>query len=111
MACCNRSRMRFKVHDTVWEIVAVEARNNVLTRSDGSRSLAVTDNTTKTVYISERTPKSKLGKVVCHEICHVLCFENHICLSMGEEERLANFVAEHGREVYKIVDLLLPTLM
>lgn len=103
--------MRFKVCGDNWQVITVKPIDTILRRSDGTRSMAVTDGKTKTVYLANNIPADKLEKVLAHEICHVICFVNRIYLPIEEEERIAGFVSEYGREIRRIVDLLSAVLL
>lgn len=96
--------MRFGINNEIWTIEFVEWNNNKLYRSDGSISLAVTDNNTKTIYINESVYGALLEKIICHEVCHVFCFAYSIYIPVELEEIICDFLATYGREVFNVAD-------
>ena len=58
----------FYVNNVKWEISFIEPTNNIFRRSDGSFTCGVTDNLTKTIYLSNMLEGKFLNKVVCHEM-------------------------------------------
>lgn len=48
----------------------------------------------------------KYKQVLAHELCHAYIFELGIHIPLAEEERICNLVADYGRSIFEIVDLL-----
>lgn len=99
--------MYFTVNGQTWRLAFVPANSPDLQHSDGSISLAVTDNGDKTVYISRRVHGAMLDKVLCHELCHVFSFENGLHMPIETEEIVADFLATYGRDVFAVADDIL----
>lgn len=96
--------MIFDVNGETWGIAFVDPRNSVLMRSDGSFSIAVTDDTTKTISISKGISGDFLRKVISHEICHVYSFAYDLFIPIDIEEQIADFIATYGRDVLQTAD-------
>lgn len=101
----------FKINDKTWEIVKISRQNPMLMRSDGSRTVGMTDRNTQTIYIADDLRGRFLDKVLCHELCHAFCLSYNIYMDIGTEEIVADFLATYGREVFEIADRLLIELM
>ena len=94
----------FSINGIYWQIIFVPTGSKILRRSDGSGTVGVTDNATKTVYLSELLCWALLKKVLCHEICHCACFSYDCSFPLETEELLADFLATYGREVLSVAD-------
>lgn len=97
----------FKINGLFWRIKYVPWYSNKLMRSDGSRTVGMTDGNTNTVYLADNLDADFLEDVLCHELCHCVCFSYNINIPIDEEERLCNFMKDHGREVIYLLDDLL----
>lgn len=102
--------MVFYVNNQRWDVVYCNSLSDNLRRSDGSLTLGVTDNSTKCVYMNNKLKGLKHEHVLCHELCHVVCFEYNVKISIDLEERLCNFMADHAREIVEILDDILYAL-
>lgn len=87
-----------------WEILAVPPTYDTLYRTDGSLSIASCDDTTKTIYISNRIKGRFLKKVLCHEITHAAMFSYNVNLTIDQEELLADLIATYGNEIIYIAN-------
>lgn len=94
----------FVINNISWKIKFVEPYSEDLLRSDGSRTVGVTDFNVRTVYLSNLLRGPFLRKVVAHEICHCFCFSYDLNFEIEEEERLADFVATYGEELIYLLD-------
>lgn len=94
----------FNINGIEWRIVAVPADSIQLFRSDGSQSLAVCDNNTRTIYVNNELTGAMLRKVLCHEITHAAMFSYEVNLSLDQEELLADLVATYGDEIIQITN-------
>lgn len=101
----------FKINNKTWEIVKISRQNPMLMRSDGSRTVGMTDRDTKTIYLADDLRGKFLDRVLCHELCHALCLSYNVYMDIGTEEIVADFLATYGREVFEIADRLLIELM
>lgn len=99
--------MYFEVNGQIWRILLVSANNAELRRSDGTLSLAVTDNNDKTVYVNRNVHGAMLDKVLCHELCHVFSFSHGLHIPIETEEIIADFLATYGRDVFSVADDIL----
>lgn len=97
----------FIINGIRWHIQYVNINSTKLTRSDGSRTVGMTDWNTCTVYLASNLRGSYLDRVLCHEICHCICFSYGIKMNIKQEEFLANWVSLYGREVIELLDDLL----
>ena len=102
--------MVFTVNNQQWEIVYCRPNDDNLRRSDGSITLAVTDNNSKCIYMNNRLNGYMFERVLCHELTHVICFSWDVFLPIETEEWLANFMADHGKEIIYLLDDLLMVL-
>lgn len=99
--------MWFKVNGIVWKVQYVNSNSPILFRSDGTRTIGMTDWNTKTIYMDKHLTGALEERVLCHELCHVFCFSYNIIMDMKQEEFLANWIASYGRMVIELLDNLL----
>ncbi|MCQ2771184.1 MAG: ImmA/IrrE family metallo-endopeptidase [Clostridia bacterium] len=92
--------------NSLWKVIDVPDNFHKLMRSDGSYSLACCDNYDKTIYISWNLSYQKYKQVLAHELCHAYIFELGISIPTKEEEMICNLVADYGRNLFEIVDLI-----
>lgn len=97
----------FVINGIRWNIQYVNSDNHKLIRSDGSRTVGMTDWNTCTVYLDHNLRGAYLERVLCHELCHCICFSYGIHMSIRQEELLADWVSLYGREVVELLDELL----
>lgn len=100
----------FKINNQIWGIKYVPWYSDKLMRSDGSRTVGMTDGLSNTVYLADNLDDDFLEDVLCHELCHCVCFSYNIIMPIEEEERLCNFMRDHGREVIYLLDSILVKL-
>lgn len=93
-----------EINGILWHIVYVPRNSGKLTRSDGSRTIGMTDGNTNTIYILNVLDGVLLENVLCHEITHAFCFSYNITMPIEEEERLCNFMRDYGREIIGVLD-------
>lgn len=99
--------MRFIINDVLWSVELVPAYSTFLMRSDGSRTVGVTDAAEQKVYLSNSLYGKFLKKVFVHEVCHCGMFSYGIYMPIEYEEILCNFVADHGEEIFDIVSKMI----
>ena len=102
--------MKFTVNNQEWNLVFVKPNSSGLMRSDGSITIGMTDNNTKTVYINNKLNNYMTDKVLAHELCHVFCFSYNIYMPIEQEEYLADWISRYGRELVYLLDDLMQTL-
>ena len=96
--------MRFSVNNQEWKLLFVNPSNNNLKRSDGSITIGMTDNNTRTVYINNRLSDYMTNKVLAHEICHVFAFSFDYSMPIEVEEVVADFFSLFGRDMINLLD-------
>ena len=96
--------MKFTVNNQEWSLVFVNPNNKNLMRSNGTITIGMTDNNTKTVYINNRLNAYIADKVICHELCHVFAFEFDYHMPIETEEVVADFMSLYGRKIIYLLD-------
>ena len=99
--------MTFTVNNQIWQVEFVNPSDYNLKRSDGSITLGMTDNNTKTIYINNRLNNYLTRKVIAHELCHCFCFSYDVYMPIDEEERLADWISLYGTELVYLLDDIL----
>lgn len=100
----------FSVNGKEWNLRLVEPYSDMLKRSNGTYTLGVTDNNLKTIFLSNRLSGYMLDKVLCHELCHVYCFENDCSFDIQTEEIIADFMSLFGKDIIYMLDDLIAIL-
>lgn len=101
----------FVCNGKTWNLAFVEPYSHMLMRSDGSKTVGVTDNNTKTVYLSNLLRGKFLDKVLCHELVHVASFSYNCSIDIETEEIIADFMSLYGREVIYLADDLMKSIL
>lgn len=96
--------MKFAVNNQEWQLLFVNPSNSNLKRSDGSITIGMTDNNTRTVYINNRLSDYMTNKVLAHEICHVFAFSFDYSMPIEVEETVADFFSLFGRDMINLLD-------
>lgn len=102
--------MIFRVKNQIWNYVIVPPNSPHLLRSDLSRTVGVTDNSVKTVYVSDLLRGKFLDKVNSHELVHVFSFVNNLYIPIDVEEQIADFLSTYGRDIFSVADDILERL-
>ena len=102
--------MKFTVNNQEWNLVFVKPNSKNLMRSDGSITIGMTDNNTKSVYINDRLNDYMTDKVICHELTHVFAFEFDYYMDIETEEIVADFMSLYGRKIVYLLDDLIAVL-
>lgn len=89
----------FFINGVEWRIKFVPSGSEPLMRSDGSITVGVTDNFTRTIYLDETLYGRRLKKVICHELTHAAMFSYGIKLNIDQEEIIADLIATYGQEI------------
>ena len=97
----------FIINNILWRIKYINPGDYRLMRSDGSWTVGMTDGIERTVYISDVLRGAYLERVLCHEICHCICFSYNLSIPIETEEILADWVSLYGREVFRVLDDIL----
>ena len=85
----------FQINNQWWYISFVPKYSKILQRSDGTYTVGVTDNDTKTVYIDE---------TIKGYFTHAAMFSYGIKLNIEQEKLLADLIATYGTEIISITD-------
>ena len=96
----------FNINGEEWRVLLVSPDHPSLIRSDGSYTIGVCDDNTKTIYINESLNDEYLKKVLCHEITHAAMFSYNVELNIEQEELLADLIATYGQEIIHMTNLL-----
>lgn len=88
------------INGVEWNIRLVSPLHTKLFRKNGSRSVGVCDNYTKTIYINWDLNRSLIKRVLKHELVHAIIFSYKIKMDLDAEEHLANLI-EENREVFQ----------
>ena len=100
----------FTINGYQWEVVFCNPNSDNLRRSDGSRTVGMTDWGDRFVYLSDMLRGGFLRKVLAHELVHCFCFSYNISMSIDEEEFMADWVATYGTDLVYLLDDLMQTL-
>ena len=97
------------INNIPWKIKPVIGDDRGLIR-DGKYYIGMTDFLTRTIYINNNLYGEQLYKVLCHEIVHAFMFSYDLYLDEQQEEKLANFIAEYGRDIVNNTDWIIKEL-
>lgn len=97
----------FVINGIEWDLRFVEPNSDMLRRSDGSITLAVTDENYHAIFMNNRLKGDIFERVLCHELTHAVCMSWGISIPIQTEEWLCNFMSDHGKEVIYLLDDLL----
>lgn len=98
----------FNINGIHWEIIFVSPLDARLTRSDGSRTVGMTDGKEMVICLSKSLKGAFLRRVLAHELCHAFCFSFDVYMPIDEEERLADWISLYGSDlVYLLDDLMM----
>lgn len=96
--------MIFEINEIEWSVIHIPISDDMLMRSDGSRTVGVTDTESKTVYIADGLMPDFERKVLCHEITHCAMFSYNVNLSIEQEELIADLISTYGEEIVEITN-------
>ena len=94
----------FEINGIDWEIEWCSPTDSNLRRSDGSLTVGMTDNRTKTIYLSDRLSGDFLRRVCAHELCHCFCFSYGVLMDIEQEEFMADWISRYGEELVYLLD-------
>ena len=77
------------INGVEWSVKLVSPVHTKLFQRNGSRSVGVCDNYTKTIYISWDLNRTMILRVLKHELVHAILFSYRIKMDLDIEERLA----------------------
>lgn len=92
----------FNINGEIWKIEICNPNSDVFVRSDGSRTIGVTDDSIKKIFVADGLDDELLKKVIIHEVCHAVIFSTNIYMDIWQEEQLCDFVATYGESILHI---------
>lgn len=93
----------FNINGIDWQVLWVPANHPKLKR-DNKFALGSCDNNTHTIYLSYKTPRYKIKKVLCHEITHAAMFSYNVYMTIDQEELIADLLSTYGEEIIFITN-------
>lgn len=96
----------FEINQVQWSLKFVPPTSPALMRNDGSHTVGICDNNTKTIYLSDELHGNFFKKVLCHELVHASMFSYGVELTLEQEELLADMIATYGEEIIKTTNVL-----
>lgn len=103
--------MTFSINGERWSVRFEPPDSALLMRSDGSLSIAVTDDALHTIFVSDAISGQFLRKVMTHEICHAFSFSYGLHIPIEIEEQIADFLASYGRDIIRTADEIFSRLV
>ena len=100
----------FNINRIEWSVRFVPLYSEDLMRSDGSYTFGMCDGNTNTISIANGLDEEFTERILCHELTHAVCFSYEIFMPIDLEEKLCNFMSNHGREIIDLLDYLLSIL-
>lgn len=91
--------MYFVANNRLWTIQYTYPQSDELMRSDGTYSIGCADKSNQKIFIADNLSEELEEKVICHEVCHAFVMSYNLYMSIEEEERLCNFVADYGKDI------------
>ena len=102
-----------------WKAIFVKPNDSMLVDRTGTLTVATTDPSTLTIYISKSIHGSFLARVLIHELGHCAIFSfnllediHRLCYPeywVEAEEWVCNFIADYGMTIFRIAyDMLGP---
>ena len=92
------------INEIQWKIKFTDPFDLIFLYPDGSYTIGVCDNNTKTIYLSQNLTNGLLKKVLCHEIVHAAMFSYNINMNIEQEEILADIIATYGEEIIDVTN-------
>lgn len=100
----------FTINGLDWNLEFVSNESSLLCRSNGSRTIGMTDSETQTIYIAEGLSSTMLRKVLVHELCHAYCVSYGVYLPIEYEEKLCDAIATYGKSILSLSDCIIENL-
>ena len=94
----------FTINGEKWLVKFEQPSAEIFITEDGSRTIGVCDDATKTIHLANSLRGKFLKKVLCHELVHAAMFSYNIKLEYEQEELLANLIATYGEEIIQITN-------
>jgi hypothetical protein len=96
----------FRINGEQWFLELVPPTSHALMRSDGTYTVGLCDDNTKTIYINDELQGEFLKKVIRHEVVHASMFSYEVDLTLEQEEVLADLIATYGEEIIEVTNVL-----
>ena len=100
----------FEMNGYLWQVRIVEPRNPMLVDRTNTLTVATTDTTTNTIYLSNQLEGDFLMRVFLHELGHCALFSYHLLDDIHRivypenwveaEEMACNFIADYGFKIF-----------
>lgn len=100
----------FTINGIMWRIVFVGSGSQYLTRSDGSITIGMTNGNNHMIYLDKHLRGRLLDKVTAHELTHAFCFSYDIYMDIEQEEFMADWISNYGRDLIYLLDDLMSQL-
>ena len=101
---------RFELYGVLWIITTVDPRSSILVDRTGKRTIACTNPSTKTIYISSDIKDAELLRsVLIHELTHAAMVSTGFVEGIGSvdlEERICNFIADNAENILNLADTI-----
>lgn len=101
----------FTINGVDWNVVFVHPLSDDLRRSDGSKTVGVTDGNVNTIFLSDRLEGAFLRRVFAHELCHAFCMSYNVIMDIEQEEFMCDWISLYGTELIYLLDDLMPVLL
>lgn len=95
------------INNIIWHIKFVSDYDSSLLKTDKTYALGACYNSTKTIYINSSLYGGLLRKVLSHEITHAVILSQNIVLDYEQEELFANLIANYGKEILELTELIM----
>lgn len=102
---------RFAMGDDMWRVCFVDPDDPMLVDRTGRLTVATTDPSTLTVYLSSDLHGGFLNRVLVHELGHCALFSFHLLDDIHRmvhpshwveaEEWVCNFIADYGLKIFE----------
>lgn len=94
------------INGILWYIFYVPWNDRNLYREDGSLTIGMCDNNTRTIYICNSLDDMLMKKVLCHELTHASMFSYGVYLTRDQEELVADLLSTYGEEIIDKANLI-----
>lgn len=100
----------FVINGLEWNLELVDCESDYLVRSNGTKTIGMTDSDTNTIYISNNLDSFLFKKVLVHELCHAYCVSYGVYLPIEYEEKLCDAIATYGKSILNLSDCIIENL-
>lgn len=103
---------QFYMNGRKWKVRFTHPDNPILIDRTGTMTCAVTDGSTRIIWVSNAISGDFLTRVVLHELSHAMMFSNGFVTELHKlvpkenwieiEEMIANLIADKAKEIFEI---------